>query len=94
MADSVIFQTLDDEIILLNTAEQGYFGLDAVGATMWNALMECGDLATAAEKVSTHYQADPATVKQDMQELVDELLARGLLKPQSQSARSSSTSPS
>ena len=84
IGDSIIFQTLEDEIILLNMTDQGYFGLDPVGTTMWNALMECGDLAKASQKVASHYDADHGTVQGDMRELVSELLSKGLLKPHAQ----------
>ena len=80
IAESVIFQTLEDEVILLDMTTQEYYGLNPVGANMWKLLMECGDVSVATGKITTMYAADAAAVHGDMQSLVADLLARGLLK--------------
>ena len=38
IGESVIFQKLNDEIVVLNLENQNYFGLDNVGAEMWEDL--------------------------------------------------------
>ncbi len=40
IADGVVFQTLQDELVLLNLHTGVYFGLNAVGARMWQLIQD------------------------------------------------------
>jgi hypothetical protein len=80
-ADDVIYQALQDEIVLLNMKDQQYFGLDDVGSAMWKLLVECGgDVETVADRLCAEYDVDRATVREDLGILIRNLLAAGLLK--------------
>ena len=76
----MICQTLEEELILLDLTTQEYFGLNPVGASMWKTLMEYPEVNEACARMSTLYDATPARIKQDMEVLVEALLAKGLLK--------------
>jgi hypothetical protein len=80
MSDSVIFQTLHDEIVLLNLTEHEYYGLDSVGADVWQLLLKHGNIADAVKSLQTIYDVDEETARRDVKTLVDELVASGLLK--------------
>jgi hypothetical protein len=79
-ADDVIFQALQDEIVLLNMKDQQYFGLDDVGSDMWKLLVEYRDVETVVDRLTAEYDVDRATVKEDLSVLIGNLLAAGLLK--------------
>jgi hypothetical protein len=78
--DDVIYQALQNEIILLNLKSQQYFGLDDVGSAMWKLLVEQGDLESVAARISAEYDADETTVRDDLHILIGRLLDAGLLK--------------
>jgi hypothetical protein len=80
MGDSVIFQTLHDEVVLLNLAIHEYYGLDSVGADAWQLLLKHKNVADAAKAVQSVYDVDEQTARRDMDILVKDLLAAGLLK--------------
>jgi hypothetical protein len=80
IGDTVLYQDLDDEVVLLNMANQQYYGLNEVGTQMWKYLMEAGDVAAASAKLSTEYEADSSVIRTDLSILIKELLDAGLLK--------------
>jgi hypothetical protein len=79
-SDDVIYQDLQDEMVLLNMGDQQYFGLDDVGSSMWKLLAEHGDVDTVAERLCAEYEVDAETVRKDLDVLVRNLIAAGLLK--------------
>jgi hypothetical protein len=78
--DDVIYQALQNEIVLLNIKNQQYFGLDDVGSDMWKLLVEHGDVETVADRLSAEYDVDRATLREDLEVLIRNLMAAGLLK--------------
>ena len=80
IGESVLYQELEDEIVLLNMADQQYYGLNDVAADMWKSLMEVGDLATVRDRLSTKFDADQAVIHADLDSLVHDLLSAGLLR--------------
>ncbi len=80
IGDAVIFQKLHDEVVVLNMTTQEYFGLDDVGAAMWDLLVELGDIDAVAQRLTANYAVDQERVLTDLQVLVGDLLAAGLLK--------------
>jgi hypothetical protein len=80
IGESVLFQDLEDEIVLLNMENQQYFGLNDVGANMWKCLMEAKDVASAGDRLCELYETEKTVVLADLEQLVRDLLARGLLK--------------
>lgn len=80
IGDSVLYQTVGDEIVVLNMNNQDYFGLDSVGADVWQLLLEHQNVAAVAQRVAAIYEVDEETALNDIQPLVSELLAANLLK--------------
>ena len=77
---SVIFQQLEDGAVLFLPATEIYFGLNAVGALIWNLLPPHTDTVDAiCASVASAYPDVPAnTVRSDVEELLDQLVAEGL----------------
>ena len=78
---SVIFQKLDDGAVLFAPATELYFGLNSVGALVWGLLPPqsrsldelCATLAVTFPDVA------PSTIRTDVEELLEQLVAEGLL---------------
>lgn len=79
-ADSVMTRTVGDELVLLNLGTELYFGLDAVGTTMWSAICETGTLAGAEARLQDIYDVDHERLGNDLRELVDQLIEQELLE--------------
>lgn len=80
IGDSVLFQELEDEIVLLNMANQQYYGLNDVGAQMWKVLLDTSSVTTALDRLTELYEVEQDVLDADLQKLVRELLDAGLLK--------------
>lgn len=80
VGDSVIYQQVRDEIVLLHMEEQRYYGLDPVGTEMWKLLMKHSDADAIIEELSRTYNVDEATLRRDLDALTRELISKGLLK--------------
>ncbi len=80
IAEDVLFQTVADESVLLNIADNHYYGLDDIATRMWQLLVEHGDGETVIRKLLAEYEVDEATLRRDFATLVAELEQRGLIK--------------
>lgn len=77
--EAVLTRELDGESVLLNLENETYFGLDAVGTRMWTLLTASPSIQAAYEALLAEYDVAPETLRHDLQALVDQLLANGLL---------------
>ncbi len=77
--DDVLFQTVADEAVLLNIADNHYYGLDDVATRMWQLLAEYGTEDSVIREMLNEYDVDEATLRQDFAALVMELEQRGLV---------------
>jgi hypothetical protein len=83
IGDSVIFQKLNDEAVLLNMSNQQYFGLNDTGARMWDLLVTLGDTSEVVSRMEQDYAVPVDTLTADLEALVQELLDAGLLRQSS-----------
>ncbi|MDP9170971.1 MAG: PqqD family protein [Acidobacteriota bacterium] len=80
IGEAVIFQSLDDEVVLLNMTNQQYYGLDDVGAAMWHLLVKHHDVETVVAKLNDIYDVDEDRLREDLQALIRNLVDVDLLK--------------
>ena len=80
IGDSVIYQDLQDEVVILNLASQQYYGLDDVGAAMWKPLLDRREVASATRQLATEFDVDSDVVRADLYALIRQLMESGLLK--------------
>ena len=73
ISDSVLFQQINNECVLLDMDSEQYFGLDDVGARMWQVLSEDGDTEKAITVLLAEYDTDEKTLRQDLITLLAEL---------------------
>jgi hypothetical protein len=80
IGDSVLYQAVGDEVVLLDMATQEYFGLDSIGADVWHLILEHRDVAAVAKRLAGIYAVDEQTARADIEPLIADLLAAKLLK--------------
>jgi hypothetical protein len=69
-----MFQTVADGAVLLHTQDEIYFGLNAVGARVWQLLPDCAELGEVCAALSASYpDADPQVIRADVAELLTQL---------------------
>jgi hypothetical protein len=84
----VIFRALPDGAVLFHSAEEVYFGLNPVGARIWELLPpKCETLGSLCADLGELYPAvDADELCTDIGELLAELLDQGLVVPAEESA--------
>lgn len=80
VADSVIYQSVQDEIVLLNLESQQYFGLDSVGADVWRLLLQNGTVDGIVAGMKAVYNAEESVLRSDVGTLLADLTGAGLLR--------------
>ena len=79
LADHVIWRDLGDEVVILSLANNNYFGLVGAGSQMWRRLAEDGSTERTVEAFTKEFDTDEATLRRDLEVLVRELEALGLV---------------
>lgn len=78
--DHVVFQRVSDGAVLLSTDDEVYYGLNEVGARVWQGLAGGEDVDSICEALADRYsEVDEATIRADVFELLDDLEREGLL---------------
>jgi hypothetical protein len=65
-ARELLVAAVDNELVLLDTAQGKYYGIDAIGSEIWNRLeapARIGDLCVA---LGTEFEADAETIERDV----------------------------
>ncbi|MBC6418415.1 MAG: PqqD family protein [Prochloron sp. SP5CPC1] len=79
-APNVLAQDLAGESVLLNLQTEKYFGLDDVGTRIWQTLTAKDSIQTAIDALLLEYKVEPEQLRQDVENLIAELLANGLVE--------------
>jgi hypothetical protein len=72
---------VEGEAVILNLADGVYYGLDGVGARVWEMLREPRSLAELRDAITAEYDVDAETAWRDLLELLGDLSARRLVEP-------------
>ena len=78
--DHVLTRSVDSELVLLNLDNEEYYGLDEVGAAMWEAVTTAHDVDAAFQQLLERFDVDSTTLSRDLEHLFDELSKRGLVE--------------
>jgi hypothetical protein len=76
---SVLVSNVGEEAVLLNLDSERYFGLDAVGTRMWEALSTHGAVDAAYAALIGEFDVDAEQLRRDLCELVEKLKEHGLV---------------
>jgi hypothetical protein len=76
---TVLFQELEEEAVLLDLANEQYYGLDEVGTRIWQLFWQCHDVGQVMTQMLTEYNVPEATLHQDLTQLIHDLADAGLV---------------
>ncbi|NEP27986.1 PqqD family peptide modification chaperone [Moorena sp. SIO3I6] len=71
---------LTGETIILNSKSGVYFGLNAVGASIWNLIQEPKTVNEIRDAILAKYQVEPEQCESDILALLQELQTEGLIE--------------
>lgn len=80
-ASAVTSATFDGEVTLLEPRTGLFFGLEEVGARVWQLLEPGATLDELVAVLVDEYEVEPGVCRVDVTELLDALVARGLVTP-------------
>lgn len=75
-----MFRELEGESVILDLDSESYFGLDQIGTRMWQAVTAADSIEAAFDVLLEEYEVEADTLRTDLSELLDTLLARGLIE--------------
>lgn len=70
----VIYQNIEGEVVLLNTENEKYFGLDHVGAKFWEIAHTTCDVAEIIEQMQDIFDVDHARLTKDIDVLIERMI--------------------
>ncbi len=79
VSPDVVFRQMEGEMVLLDLATATYFGLDTVGARLWELLHDDGSLERAFTVMRDEYDVAPPVLERDLLRLLEQLRQRGLV---------------
>jgi hypothetical protein len=75
----VMARTVGDETVILDLASGTYFGLDPIGARMWQLMGEGKTLAEVCDTMLEEYEVSREELERDTIRLAQELADQGLI---------------
>ncbi|MEV7398555.1 PqqD family protein [Aeromicrobium sp. NPDC092404] len=76
---TVLVRSAGTETVLLDQASEEFFGLDGVGARLFELLSEPSTIDTVADVLVEEYDVERAVLASDLLGLASELVERGLV---------------
>ncbi|HEV7993958.1 MAG TPA: PqqD family peptide modification chaperone [Gemmatimonadaceae bacterium] len=80
VSDEQVFTTLGGEAVILGLRDGVYYGLDAVGARVWELLVEPRLVSELVAAIVGEFDVTPERCERDLVTLLDDLAARGLVR--------------
>jgi Coenzyme PQQ synthesis protein D (PqqD) len=79
-APDVMLRIIGDEAVILNLKSELYLGLNPVGTRMWTVLQDAPSIQAAYASLLDEFEVEPARLRQDMDQLLDQMLEHGLIE--------------
>ncbi|MEA1953786.1 MAG: PqqD family peptide modification chaperone [Campylobacterota bacterium] len=79
-ADTIFAQEVDGEMVLLDMNSENYFGLDAVGTSIWQAMEKNRSLKEVLDVLLEEYDVEYDVLEKDLLLFVDKLLDNQLIE--------------
>ena len=71
---SVLTAEVDGEIVMMSVKQGRYFGLNDIGSDIWKRIEPPCSFATLIEGLAADYDADCATIRTDVQNLLSHMM--------------------
>lgn len=76
----VIFEKVDDQVVLLSLEGGRYYKLNGSGSRVWALIQEHGELKKVQDAMTQEFDADEAEIRSSVATLVADLEAHGLVQ--------------
>ena len=80
--ETVVYEVLDGEAIVLDSSSGTCFRLNETATHAWELLVEHGDLGEVRRVMLADFEVEGGALDRDLDRLVDELEAKGLVVAQ------------
>jgi hypothetical protein len=77
--EDVIWQRVEDRVVVLELGSGEYHALNDSGSLMWMLLVDTGDVPAVLDRLRASYDADEAILRRDLAAFIAELVDNGLL---------------
>ena len=77
---------LGDESAILNMKNSVYYGVNPVGATVWNLLKEAKTVGQIRDAILNEYEVDEVRCEKDLFALLEEMRREGLIEVRDRAA--------
>ncbi len=81
ISEQAIANSVADETVILHLGNGTYFGLDPIGARLWEALKAGEAPVMICDTVLAEYEVDRATLEADLCSLLEKLASNDLVEP-------------
>lgn len=71
---------LGSEVVILNLNSGVYYGLDPVGARIWELLQNAQPLTAIRDQIVREFDVEPQRCEQDLVDLLKQMESEGLIK--------------
>jgi hypothetical protein len=78
--DDILISNLQEESVILNLDSERYFGLDNVGTRFLSVLTTSESIEAAYERLRKEYDVAGPVLREDLIELVENLVEQGLVE--------------
>ncbi|HBB33919.1 MAG TPA: PqqD family protein [Cyanobacteria bacterium UBA8803] len=80
VAKRQVSSNLGDEAVILDPKSGAYYGLNDVGAYIWNLIQQPKLVNEIRETILKEYEVNPEECDRDLMELLEQLKAQGLIE--------------
>lgn len=77
--DDVLISNLQQESVILNLDSERYYGLDDMGTRFLTVLNTSESIEAAYEALRREYDVEAQVLREDLSELIENLLKQGIL---------------
>lgn len=77
--ETLMISEVDNELVILNTETEQFYGLNESAADMWTALKETDSVEAAVAHMVEQYDVSTDQVRQDMENLIKQLVEWNLI---------------
>ena len=81
VAADVHVREFDGELVILDLAKGDYFGVNEIGARLWQGLASGKSPSEVATAIAPEYEVEPDVLVADLVALANDFAARGLVTP-------------
>ncbi len=79
-ARNQVYTDLENEVVILNLTDGVYYGLNPVGARIWQLLQERHTVNEIRALLLEEYEVEPRQLDHDLLPLLQELMNKGLIE--------------